>query len=121
MQVLPSMCRSLAGEQRDHWNELRRDGHQRDVLGFAHRLDVGKLLIVGLTFVMCDQLLHAFFVPARGRRETNRRLSRKLRTRLPSEPSPAENELFASVLIFGRRCDDAGGSSVVLFPSPLRR
>ena len=61
--MLPITCRQAAPNL---WNEFGRDGHRRGVLGFPRRLDVGKLLILGLTFVMCDQLLHTLFVRARG-------------------------------------------------------
>src|ERR1039458_5134894 len=39
----------LAGKQRPNlWNKFRRDGHKGNVLGLTRRLDVGKLLILGL-------------------------------------------------------------------------
>ena len=51
----------LAGQKRPNfWNEFRRDGHERNVLALARRLDVGKLFVLGLTFVTRDQLLDAF-------------------------------------------------------------
>src|SRR5438128_586224 len=58
----------LAGKQRTNLgNQLCRDRHQRNVLGLARRLDVGKLLVLGLAFVMRDQLLYALLIPARGK------------------------------------------------------
>jgi hypothetical protein len=57
----------LAGEQRPNLrDQFCRDGHERDVLALARRLDVGELLILGLVFVVRDELLDALLIPSGG-------------------------------------------------------